>query len=257
MLLEKWETAEEIVKPILYHHMEGIPETFVFETAIVQFVNLVDCVARGIHAIAPSNELMSAAGIEEIDKDYWLSYQRNLIASLEKEQTPQPMKDTRMEDTDTKNLGKRAANPKQISTSSPVPQKTEEPKPVQPPLLSQRELEMLNTQTYNPSVATVQQKSVPMQQQAEVPAAQSEPLNGEQNTDKTSTQVIKRQSMALPSQQQNEGAAIQEGAKETQRQDAGAHPTQVMKRQSIAITSQQQGKPSPLSSFPPSQPEKP
>ena len=218
MLLEKWETAEEIVKPILYHHMEGIPETFVFETAIVQFVNWVDCVARGIHAIAPSNELMSAAGIEEIDKDYWLGYQRKLIASLEKEQTPQPMKDTRMEDTDTRSLGKRVASSGQTSPPPPIPPKPEEPKPVQPPPLSQREIEMLNTQTYNPSAAPVQQKPVPV------------------------------------SQQKNVTEPIQEGVKETQRQDAGAHPTQVMKRQNIAVSSLQQGKPSPLSSSPPSQP---
>ena len=83
MLLSKWDIAEEIVKPVLYHHCEGVPESFVAETALLQFANWVDCQVRGIPVCQPSAELLDAAGLTELDSDYWMNYQSKLINSLE------------------------------------------------------------------------------------------------------------------------------------------------------------------------------
>ncbi len=83
ILLERWGVSGEIVAPVFQHHMEGIPQECVFETALVQFVNWVDCSARGIPCRRPSQELMDAAGVEGVDDAYWLDYQAKLIDGLE------------------------------------------------------------------------------------------------------------------------------------------------------------------------------
>jgi len=85
ILLEKWDSAEEIVIPVLQHHRTDVPQEYVFETALIQFANWVDCSVRGMPCLPPSKELMDAAGIEGIDNEYWLDYQRKLVAGLEGE----------------------------------------------------------------------------------------------------------------------------------------------------------------------------
>lgn len=83
IMLEKWASLDEIVMPVLQHHREDVPQEYVFETALVQFVNWIDCSVRGIPCLPPSRELMDAAGIEGIEKDYWIEYQTKLIDGLE------------------------------------------------------------------------------------------------------------------------------------------------------------------------------
>ncbi len=125
MLLKKWDTAEEIVKPVLQHHSSAVPEEYIFETALMQFVNWVDCEVRGINCYPPSREIMEAGGIEEIEKEYWLNYQTKLIASIEggrpmdpqlktsgriqrKPSSSAPAPSSSGGDTDTRELEKRA-----------------------------------------------------------------------------------------------------------------------------------------------------
>lgn len=86
ILMEKWEMTEELIKPVTYHHRDDVPEDYVMETCLIQFVNWVDCTARGILCLPPSRELLAAAGFEEIDKTYWVDYQRKFIEDLEGEQ---------------------------------------------------------------------------------------------------------------------------------------------------------------------------
>lgn len=83
ILLEKWKCIDEIIKPVLYHHNVEVPPDFVFETALVQFVNWVDNKVRNVVCPPLSKELMVAAGIEEIDTDYWLNYQRHLADAID------------------------------------------------------------------------------------------------------------------------------------------------------------------------------
>ena len=83
ILLEKWGTSEEIATPVLQHHMVDVPEAYVLETALVQYVNWVDCSVRSIPCRRPTTAIMDAAQIEDIDDSYWLDYQRNLIERLE------------------------------------------------------------------------------------------------------------------------------------------------------------------------------
>ncbi|OGV52944.1 MAG: hypothetical protein A2X49_10660 [Lentisphaerae bacterium GWF2_52_8] len=82
ILLEKWDMDEEIIKPVLYHHMENVPKDHVLETALMQFVNWVDCNARDIICLEPTKALLDSAGIEQIDKEYWVEYQKKLIATI-------------------------------------------------------------------------------------------------------------------------------------------------------------------------------
>ncbi len=83
LLLEKWGTSGDIVTPVLQHHMVDVPDVYVFETALMQYVNWVDDSARGIPCRRPASALLDAAGIEDIDDNYWLEYQRGLITRLE------------------------------------------------------------------------------------------------------------------------------------------------------------------------------
>ena len=84
-LLERWQMTDDIFVPVTWHHeMEELPpEDYYVETALVQFVNLVDCFARGVTMARPSKKLMEAAGFEEIDYDYWVDYQKGVIAKIE------------------------------------------------------------------------------------------------------------------------------------------------------------------------------
>ena len=83
ILLEKWDVIEGVVTPILQHHMIDIPGEYVLETALVQFVNWVDCKVRRVPCLPPSASLMDAAGIESVDNDYWLNYQAKLVKMLQ------------------------------------------------------------------------------------------------------------------------------------------------------------------------------
>jgi hypothetical protein len=83
--MQKWDMTEDIIKPVSYHHYVSPPEDYILETALTQFVNWVDCRCRNIICDEPSKELLNAAGIEAIDKDYWVNYQTELIKSIEGE----------------------------------------------------------------------------------------------------------------------------------------------------------------------------
>lgn len=118
VLLEKWKMTEDIIKPVSAHHSRDIPAEFVLETALLQFVNWVDCSARGVICEEPAKILMEEAGFEEIDKDYWVNYQKNLIDEIEKSERKNIRDERRhsikeikselgeVEETDTKRLGK-------------------------------------------------------------------------------------------------------------------------------------------------------
>ncbi|OGV47803.1 MAG: hypothetical protein A2017_04170 [Lentisphaerae bacterium GWF2_44_16] len=97
-LLEKWQMSDDIFKPVANHHLQGVPEEYVLETALLQFVNWVDCTARNVPCAPPTKELMFEAGFEEIDNDYWIDYQRNMVNEIEgqakKEEENQPEAET-------------------------------------------------------------------------------------------------------------------------------------------------------------------
>ena len=81
-LLKEWHFPARFYKPVLYHHSSYIPEEFVLETALVQFVNWVDCHVRGIPASPLKRATMAAAGIEEIDTEYWISRHKKIVAEI-------------------------------------------------------------------------------------------------------------------------------------------------------------------------------
>jgi len=87
-LLRCWQMEESIVIPIENHHAHNfIPAEFALETALMQFVNWVDCVAHDMKPPQyPSKGLLMSVGIEELDRNEWVSFQRSVIAELAKNQ---------------------------------------------------------------------------------------------------------------------------------------------------------------------------
>jgi HD-like signal output (HDOD) protein len=87
LLFEKWEMVPSIIIPVKNHHMYNeIPEEYVLETALLQLVDWIDCSARGITNIPePSKELLKEANLDNLDLDYWITFQEDLIEILEDE----------------------------------------------------------------------------------------------------------------------------------------------------------------------------
>lgn len=104
LLLQKWDMTEDMIAPILFHHEETIPKEFVMETALTQFVNWVDNRARDIRCDEPRKSLMQEAGFEDIDGDYWVEYQVELIKSVEGESI---IPASENEESDTRKLQKQ------------------------------------------------------------------------------------------------------------------------------------------------------
>ncbi|MBE6407029.1 MAG: HDOD domain-containing protein [Lentisphaerae bacterium] len=83
-LLKAWGFSEAVWRVVEQHHNhdDDPPETFVFETALLQFVNYIDCKVRGIPCEPPSAKLMKKARIAEIDEEGYLGSQKALIDRL-------------------------------------------------------------------------------------------------------------------------------------------------------------------------------
>ncbi len=81
-LLRTWGFPEMVCKVVEQHHSDVVPDEYVFETALLQFVNWIDCKARGIECDPPGKDLLAAAGIEEIESESYLIFQKQLIATL-------------------------------------------------------------------------------------------------------------------------------------------------------------------------------
>lgn len=83
-LLKAWGFSEAVWKIVEQHHNhdDDPPETYVFETALLQFVNYIDCKVRGIPCEPPSAKLMKKARIAEIDEEGYLGSQKALIERL-------------------------------------------------------------------------------------------------------------------------------------------------------------------------------
>lgn len=80
-LMKKWDMTEDMTTPVYYHHRKDIPNDYVLETALMKFVDWMDYYLRGMPCVDPEPAIMSAAGIEEIDKRYWIKAHQEIIAS--------------------------------------------------------------------------------------------------------------------------------------------------------------------------------
>ena len=87
LLLEKWKMVPSIITPVRFHHVyDELPSEYVLETPLLQLVDWIDLTARNIsHARKPSEELLKAAKLDNLDLDYWVGYQEELIEVLEDE----------------------------------------------------------------------------------------------------------------------------------------------------------------------------
>jgi HD-like signal output (HDOD) protein len=81
-LMEKWMMTDDIIYPVQNHHTVIVPEKYPLETALVQLVDWIDKQARDYPTTAISRELMFSVGIEEIDYQYWIQVQKELLESI-------------------------------------------------------------------------------------------------------------------------------------------------------------------------------
>lgn len=84
IVMEKWNMSDDIIIPIANHHCEKLPDMYVLETILVQIVNYVDCMARGIMCRPPKPGILRQAGVESFDYDYWIGKQKELIIEIAK-----------------------------------------------------------------------------------------------------------------------------------------------------------------------------
>jgi len=88
-LLEAWNMREEIVLPTACHHLESFPEKCRVETSVLSVADWIDNAARGMARPLLSEESLSAAGLSGLNLDVLVASQRELIASVEAEQSGQ------------------------------------------------------------------------------------------------------------------------------------------------------------------------
>ena len=82
-MMKQLNMPEDIIIPIYYHHRHDIPQKYILETALLKFVDWIDYATREIPSQPPDKQIMAAAGIEEIDKGYWLSSHREIVCNIQ------------------------------------------------------------------------------------------------------------------------------------------------------------------------------
>lgn len=82
LLMRKWGMSEDLVLPVLAHHDKEIPENYILETALLKFADWVDYYLRRELCSEPEQHIMSAAGIESIDNDYWMRRHREISCEV-------------------------------------------------------------------------------------------------------------------------------------------------------------------------------
>jgi len=88
VLLKKWGIADEVIVPIIHHHSSSVSKIMhYFDTAMIQFVDWIDQSARGWPCVPPcvppSHELLKATGLDRLDSEYWIEYQKTAIEVIE------------------------------------------------------------------------------------------------------------------------------------------------------------------------------
>jgi HD-like signal output (HDOD) protein len=80
-LMEAWQLDEDIVIPVSYvHRHDEVNEKYVKEIALLQIADYIDETIREMPAHKVPVELLSAAGLENIDFDYWIEYQKGIVS---------------------------------------------------------------------------------------------------------------------------------------------------------------------------------
>ena len=133
-LLKAWGFSEAVWRVVEQHHNhdDDPPETFVFETALLQFVNYIDCKVRGIPCEPPSAKLMKKARIAEIDEEGYLGSQKALIDRLRANDNEAIRKSvvTKMLELEKQIHAQQAA---EAAAAEPVEEIEEEPAPAPEP----------------------------------------------------------------------------------------------------------------------------
>lgn len=134
-LLKAWGFSEAVWRVVEQHHNhdDDPPETFVFETALLQFVNYIDCKVRGIPCEPPSAKLMKKARIAEIDEEGYLGSQKALIDRLRANDNEAIRKSvvTKMLELEKQIQAQQAA---EAAAAEPVEEIQEEPAPAPEPV---------------------------------------------------------------------------------------------------------------------------
>ena len=84
MLLEKWEMPVVAHMAARMHHGDEIPAEYGEAIALVQYADWIDCQARAIKCLPPSDGLIRIAGLTELDSSVLIEQQRQFIEAAEK-----------------------------------------------------------------------------------------------------------------------------------------------------------------------------
>lgn len=79
ILLESWGFPESVWKPVLYHHYDTTPPDYQFETAVLQFVDWIDSLARERNIDDPMDFMLAYAGLDTLDPKPWVKIQRRVV----------------------------------------------------------------------------------------------------------------------------------------------------------------------------------
>lgn len=79
ILLESWGFPESVWKPVMYHHYDQSPPDYHFETAVLQFVDWVDSLARERNIDDPMSFMLAYAGLDTLDPKPWVKIQRRVV----------------------------------------------------------------------------------------------------------------------------------------------------------------------------------
>ena len=79
-LMEAWQLDEDIIVPVAYHHShDEVSENYIKDIAILQLADYIDEHLRGFPCHKVPMELLQAAGFENIDIDYWMDQQAEVL----------------------------------------------------------------------------------------------------------------------------------------------------------------------------------
>ena len=84
VMMRFWGLEPDSILPVIYHHSNNVSnKKLAAETFLIQYVNYIDSMVRKEYKTAPYSELLQKISRLQLDDEYYLGYQRELIATLD------------------------------------------------------------------------------------------------------------------------------------------------------------------------------
>lgn len=83
-LLEQWQVADSVCIPVSLHHQDGVPESYVLESALLAVADYVDLRARRQPCRRPPAALLKASGLVDLVVEEFIAYQEKMVHELDR-----------------------------------------------------------------------------------------------------------------------------------------------------------------------------